>query len=329
MTADLTHRVIAGAHPELTPIANLHRAVDACRPLDEAHRASNAFDVSQQQVVQGHLEKGAKLLRTIEVDGGDIRKELFDQGKRGGVVDVENHSQVEVQIVGEELHCLGRTETLRSVFGEECIDEPVDRDTAAHIPHFAPTLGDREIIAHAIDIPVVDRLGNDCDAGGSNERFHGEELILIEDALGESNSVIDQHAASVDLVDADRVVDERKAIIDRVEHGGLMAVLAPAYVLSRARVDALDDTAAQVGIRGLDSEQQVLRGMTFVFVIGVAEHHPATGSFGDSAVARCAAAAGVLLEPHVADTRVGRGRLRHDIGRVIGRRIVNDDDFQR
>ena len=64
---------------------------------------------------------------------------------------------------------------------------------------------------------------------------------------------------------------------------------APTLHRARLDVDPLNDSAAQISLRAFGGKKEVLRRVTLVFVIGVAEHHPATTCFAHPTVAWCAA----------------------------------------
>ena len=94
-----------------------------------------------------------------------------------------------------------------------------------------PPLGDRQVAAEPLDVPEVHGFSDDADALCLGECLEREELVLVENALREVDSPLDEPRSAVDLVHAHGVGDEVGAIVDGREYGRLVQVGPPALRL--------------------------------------------------------------------------------------------------
>ena len=69
---------------------------------------------------------------------------------------------------------------------------------------------------------MIDRFGNHADSPGLRERLEREQLVLVQDALGEIDPPPDEPFTAVNLVHTHGVGDEFGPIVDTHEHSGLM-----------------------------------------------------------------------------------------------------------
>ena len=129
----------------------------------------------------------------------------------------------------------------------------------------------------------------------------------------------------IDLVDADRVVEQPGTLPNIGQDARLMCFLAPA--LSAIPNHTLRDAAAKIRVRGFDGKEQILRGMSFEPVIGITEHQPCPPGERDPGIPRSAATTGVHVESVVGDAGVVTLNTGNDRCGVVRRGVVDDDDL--
>ncbi|CAB4877728.1 unannotated protein [freshwater metagenome] len=200
------------AAPEDTGRAHHNRGVDDRRPPDESHGTAKTSKVTDEQVVGRHAKGRALGCCLSEVDRFDIGPQDVCDRRGVSVVHLEHGREVEVEVMGQELLGVDACEVGITVRLQVLIDEPVDLDPAAGVANLVAALRDRQLAASLVDVPQVDRLGDDRDAAGLGVGLHREELILVENPLREGHPAVDKPLVSVDLVDAHGVGDEIRTL---------------------------------------------------------------------------------------------------------------------
>jgi hypothetical protein len=144
-------------------------------------------------------------------------------------------------------------------------------------------------------VPDVHPVRDQGDTRGSGEHARGEDDVLVgEAALGEADAVRAQEGGAVELVDAERVVDQARSTRG-VRHHGVQRVEAclPGDLAPRRQLPAYAQAAGDLGVRTRGRFEQRVDRAGRQDVVAVQEHHVRRGHRVEPGVAGGAAAAAV------------------------------------
>ncbi len=124
-------------------------------------------------------------------------------------------------------------------------------------------------------MPDVHPVGDQGDARGRGQHTRGEDDVLVrEAALGEADAVLAQEVGAVELVDAERVVDQARSLrgpryrgVERVE------TRLPGHFTPRRQLPAYAQTARDLGVRARRGPEQRVDRAGRQDVVAVQEHH--------------------------------------------------------
>ena len=212
-------------------------------------------------------------------------------------------TDVEAQVVAQELHVLVQLELGGTLRGKRLVDLRVDQQPITEVGQLVPAVGDRRSVRRLDDVPVVDEVGDQRYARRVEVGARREQQVFVVVADGKAEAVGAQELEPVALVRRQGVVEQVGVVQDRAEHGplgvepGVPRRQQPAAVEMTAHTATRSEVGAGLVHRAHQRRAAALRQL----VVAVEEHHVAAGCQVDAGVARRTAAATVLAQPVVAD----------------------------
>jgi hypothetical protein len=313
-------------------VAFHHRRGDLVAVGEGVHGRQEVVPVALLQQIGADGVDGLHLVEGGAVDGLQIvagdRGELLPVG---GVPE-RQVTQVQHQVVLEELDVLVELQLQQTFVREELIDPPMDLHPVREVGDLGTPVADRLGRGLVDDVPVVDAVRDEGDAAGGGVGLSGEEQVFVVNANGEFEPLLDEELPPIALVRREGVEDQQVGQLrDRLQGAG--AGVQPGVPLDllavpRVHVHPHAHPGHQVRAGRLGRLQHVPAGVALQYVVTVEEEDVRAARLGDAVVAGSPAASAVPVELEGADPAGVRGGQRPcHVVRPVRAPVVHDHDL--
>ncbi len=255
-------------------------------------------------------------------------RELPPRALVGGVAQPQ-FTQVHPQVVVEELGARGPREFLPPGAQQDLVRLPARLRAGPPVDDAGSVQRDRQPLGGPAHVPDVDPVRDQGDPRVGGQHAGGEDDVLVrEAALGEADAVLAQEAGAVELVDAERVVDQARPP-RRVRYDGVQRVEArlPGDFAPRGQFPAYAQPARDLRARPRGRREQRVDRARGQDVVAVQEHDVRGGHRVEPGVARGAAAAAVDPAPDHLQAGLRRGEPVEQPGGAVRRAVVDGHDL--